>query len=148
MKLPAESPWDRPRFLPCAVRTEVAHGTVSQCKSTIARLGESLRVTQTRKEGGEGGGCGVPGGQQKNWRSKGSQSLTAAGHRAVVWSLQGDHEMYSNVLHLPHWNNVAPCWECDCMRPWTKGEPCPAGKSFKLIRPSEQSFEYIKNPGA
>ena len=76
------------------------------------------------------------------------QSLTAAGHRAVVWSLQGDHEMYSNVLHLPHWSNVAPCWECDCMRPLTKGEPCPAGKSFKLLRPSEQRFEYIKNPEA
>lgn len=76
------------------------------------------------------------------------ESLTAAGHRAVVWSVQGDHEMYSNVLQLPHWNNQAPCWECDCMRPLTKGEPCPAGKSFKLLRPSEQSFEYTKNPEA
>ena len=76
------------------------------------------------------------------------QPLTAAGHRAVVWSLQGDHEMFSNVLHLPHWNNEFPCWECDCQRPLTKGAPCPDGKSFKLIRQSEQNFEYIKNPEA
>lgn len=37
----------------------------------------------------------------------------AGGMKAIVWSVQGDHEMFSNSLHLPHWRNAHPCWECD-----------------------------------
>ena len=42
------------------------------------------------------------------------QQLSPTGHRCVLWSIQGDHEFFSNVLQLPHWNNAEPCWECNC----------------------------------
>ena len=42
------------------------------------------------------------------------KSLTPQGLRGCIWSLQGDHEFFSNVLQLPHWRNPNPCWECDC----------------------------------
>ena len=74
--------------------------------------------------------------------------LTPQGFKGVVWSIQGDHEMYSLVLGLPHWNSKFPCWECDCQQPLTKGEPCPEGKSFKLLREEEQAFEYLSHAEA
>ena len=46
---------DRPIDFPSEVRTEVAHGIASQRKSITAMEGEILRVTHTRKAGGEGG---------------------------------------------------------------------------------------------
>ena len=74
--------------------------------------------------------------------------LTPQGFKGVVWSIQGDHEMYSLVLGLPHWNSKFPCWECDCQQPLTKGKPCPEGKSFKLLREEEQAFEYLSHAEA
>ena len=34
--------------------------------------------------------------------------------KGCIFSIQGDHEFYSNVLKLPHWASHYPCWECDC----------------------------------
>ena len=64
--------------------------------------------------------------------------LTPGGHRAVIWSIQGDHDFFSNVLGLPHWMNSKPCWECDCSQDETNME-----KSFRNIRPSLQNFVFI-----
>ena len=44
------------------------------------------------------------------------QPLTHMGYRCVIWSIQGDHEFFSNVLGLPHWKNHSPCWECDALK--------------------------------
>ena len=41
------------------------------------------------------------------------QPLTNGGYRAVIWSIQGDQEFFSNTLQLPHWRNPSPCWLCD-----------------------------------
>ena len=41
------------------------------------------------------------------------QPLTPGQHRGITWSLQGDHEFFSNVVGLPHWQSHYPCWECD-----------------------------------
>ena len=71
------------------------------------------------------------------------QPLTPGHYRAVVWSIQGDHEMYSNTLQLPHWQSAAPCWSCDCQQPLVKGKPCPKGKSFKILKEEQQKFQYI-----
>ena len=43
------------------------------------------------------------------------QPLTHMRYRCVIWSIQGDHDFFSNVLELPRWNAAAPCWECDCL---------------------------------
>ena len=71
------------------------------------------------------------------------QPLTSDNYRGVVWSIQGDHEAYSNIWGLPHWQNRFPCWECDCQQPLTKGEPCPPGKSFKVLKEEDQKFETV-----
>ena len=76
------------------------------------------------------------------------QPLTQRGFRCCIWSVQGDQEMFSNILSLPHWNNYSPCHECDCMQPMIKKEPCPAGKSFKLLLANDQNYEYIDTPAA
>ena len=66
------------------------------------------------------------------------QPLTPYGLRCTVWSIQGDHEFFSNVLNLPHWNNMNPCWECDCVKDETIPE-----KHFRTIRPSLQNFVLV-----
>ena len=66
--------------------------------------------------------------------------LTPDGFKGVLWAIQGDHEMYSNVLGLGHWNNKFPCWECNAQQPLTKGKECPKGLSFKILRENEQKF--------
>ena len=70
------------------------------------------------------------------------------GYRAVIWSIQGDQDFYSNVLHLPHWNNKFPCFECDCQRPVFKKQPCPLGKSVKELRWEKQSYEHFDTAAA
>ena len=64
------------------------------------------------------------------------QQLTHQGYRCVIWSIQGDHDFFSNVLGLPHWNTLTPCWECDCLN----RHDVPFAKWVKNIRPSLQSF--------
>jgi hypothetical protein len=39
-------------------------------------------------------------------------SFLMGGIKAVIWQLEGDHEYFSNVLKLPHWNREHFCWEC------------------------------------
>ena len=68
------------------------------------------------------------------------QPLTGRGYRAVLWSIQGDQEMYSNVLHLPHWNSHNCCHACDAQQPFIKGKPCEKGKGFKELLPENQKF--------
>ena len=74
--------------------------------------------------------------------------LTPGNYRAVVWAVQGDHEMYSNTVHLPHWNATSPCWDCDCKQPFSKGTPCEKGKSFKIVKEGKQRFIYVDTKAA
>eukprot|EP00435_Cladocopium_sp_Y103_P053933 s605_g17.t1 len=76
------------------------------------------------------------------------QPLTGQGFRACIWSIQGDQEMFSLVLGLPHWNSYSCCAECDAQQPFIKGEPCPLGKSFKNLLPNDQNFEYVDTAAA
>ena len=96
-----------------------------------------------------------PWGGTKEWTLKGSPfhalkglPLTPGIYRAVVWAVQGDHEMYSNTLHLPHWNAGSPCWDCDCKQPFSKGTPCEKGKSFKFVKEEKQRFIYVDTKAA
>ena len=70
------------------------------------------------------------------------QPLVPGGYRAVIWSIQGDADFYSNTLKLPHWSSKNPCWECDCQRPLTKGRRCPPGNSVKILTESKQLFVF------
>jgi hypothetical protein len=58
--------------------------------------------------------------------------LVPGGFRCILWSIQGDNEMFANVLKLPHWRSHRPCWECDCTQSL---EHFPAEKHYKLLRP-------------
>lgn len=69
------------------------------------------------------------------------QPLTKGLHRGVIWSIQGDAEFLANVLKLPHWQNKFPCHECNCQKPIYKKEPCPPGKSVKIIKEEDQEFQ-------
>ena len=40
--------------------------------------------------------------------------LQSMAWKGCIFSIQGDHELYSNVLKLPHWASHYPCWDCDC----------------------------------
>ena len=69
--------------------------------------------------------------------------LTSTSMKGVIWSIQGDHEFFSNKLKLPHWRNHMPCWECDCVA--SNDNPA---KCFKTIRPSLQAFVSIDHKEA
>ena len=69
--------------------------------------------------------------------------LTSTLVKGVIWSIQGDHEFFSNTLKLPHWRNHMPCWECDCVA--SNDNPA---KCFKTIRPSLQAFVSIDHKEA
>ena len=56
--------------------------------------------------------------------------------------------MYSNTLHLPHWNATSPCWDCDCKQPFSKGTPCEKGNSFKIVKEEKQRFIYVDTKAA
>jgi hypothetical protein len=72
------------------------------------------------------------------------QPLAPGGFRGVLWSIQGDHEFFSNVLKLPHWNNYMPCWECDCTQDKdSDGLPAPLQKVFRAIQPQFQQWVYV-----
>jgi len=64
--------------------------------------------------------------------------LTPEGYSAALWSIQGDHEFFSNVLKLPHWRNQHPCWECDCTN-----DTGPLKKRYKTIQPNLQNWVYV-----
>jgi hypothetical protein len=61
------------------------------------------------------------------------QLLHPKGFRGMLWSFEGDHEYFSNVLKLPHWGRPKPCWECDADRK----DPL---KTWKNIRPDVQQW--------
>jgi len=69
--------------------------------------------------------------------------LTPFGWRCVVWSIQGDHEFFSNVLGLPHWRNRYPCWECDA-----SSDALPADKCVKTIQPGDTNFTLVTTHSA
>ena len=69
--------------------------------------------------------------------------LTPGNYRAVVWAVQGGHDMYSNTLHLPHWNAASPCWDFGCKPPFSKGIPCEEGNCFKIVKEEKQRFIYV-----
>lgn len=72
------------------------------------------------------------------------------GFRCTIWSIQGDHEFYSNVLGLPHWQNPKPCWECDAMNPRRKkgAAKIPEGKSIKLLEEKDQKYVSVDTKAA
>ena len=67
--------------------------------------------------------------------------LTEGRLKAVVWSIQGDHEFFANVLHLPHWRNAKPCWECDCTQ-------ADGPKPYTNLRVDTQNFEEVTSAEA
>lgn len=64
-------------------------------------------------------------------------------YKGIIWSVQGDHDMFSNVLKLPHWRNFQPCWECDCTN--ARG---PADKRYSVIQPRLQNWAIVTNAQA
>ena len=66
-----------------------------------------------------------------------------SGYKAVVWSIQGDAEFFSNHLGLPHWGSKHPCMECDCT-----SSSADESKWFKTIQMDKQSFKYTSNSEA
>ena len=67
----------------------------------------------------------------------------ATGYKAVIWSIQGDAEFFSNHLLLPHWASHFPCMECNCRQ----SEACPS-KCFKTIEMDKQNFVTVTNKQA
>ena len=76
------------------------------------------------------------------------QPLAPGSYRAVLWSIQGDADFYSNVLDLPDWSTRFPCWECDCQIPVYKKRRCPAGKSVKILTEGNQRSSYVNSAEA
>lgn len=60
---------------------------------------------------------------------KAGQALHPSAWKGHIFSIQGDHEFFSNVLKLPHWASHYPCWECDCQN----FAGCDAWKSMKEL---------------
>ena len=58
-----------------------------------------------------------------------------------LWSIQGDHDFFANVLHLPHWRNAKPCWECDCIQ-------ADGPKPYTNLRVDTQNFEEVTSAEA
>ena len=73
------------------------------------------------------------------------QPLTPGQHRGITWSLQGDHEFFSNVVGLPHWQSHYPCWECDAS---LKEEAKRHGKWVKEIEQDKQDFVRVTSKEA
>ena len=65
-------------------------------------------------------------------------------YKGILWSIIGDHEYFSNTLHLPHWNSKKPCWECDTQN----FLPCTFGKGYKEICLEKQRFKIISHAEA
>ena len=76
------------------------------------------------------------------------QPLVPGGYKGVLWAIQGDHEMFSNVLKLPHWRNFHPCWECDCCADSSKKFKVIARKTYTVIQPRLQEWIAISNADA
>ena len=72
----------------------------------------------------------------------------AKGLKGVLWSIQGDHEFFSNSLKLPHWASKSPCWECSCSKTLEKGK----NMWYKTLEKGKQGWkvssheECLKKP--
>ena len=71
--------------------------------------------------------------------------MSPGNHRGIIWSLQGDHEFFSNVVGLPHWQSNYPCWECDAS---LKEEAKRHGKWVKEIEQEKQNFVRVTSKEA
>jgi hypothetical protein len=86
---------------------------------------------------------------------KAGTPLTEGGFRLVVWSLQGDHDYFSNVLGLPHWRNDALCWACntrtsDPNTTWQNLMPNQQGWTCKTVEEARNdvpNHEFFLIPG-
>ena len=70
--------------------------------------------------------------------------LHCQGYRAVIWSILGDNEFFSNTLLLPHWASHFPCWNCDAQN-FAESEE---GKHVKQIRMDLQKFQLVTHAEA
>ena len=70
--------------------------------------------------------------------------LHCQGYRAVMWSILGDNEFFSNTLLLAHWASHFPCWNCDCQN-YPEAEE---GKHVKEIRMEKQKFNLVTHAEA
>ena len=61
----------------------------------------------------------------------------AKGLKGVLWSIQGDHEFFSNSLKLPHWASKSPCWECSCTKSLEKGKKM----CYKTLEKGKQGWK-------
>ena len=44
---------------------------------------------------------------------KAHQKIHPKGYRFIAWTIEGDHEFFSNTLKLPHWQSHCLCWNCN-----------------------------------
>ena len=70
--------------------------------------------------------------------------LQCQGFRAVVWSILGDNEFFSNTLLLPHWAGHFPCGNCDCQN-FAESEE---GKHVKELRMDKQKLNLVTHAEA
>ena len=70
--------------------------------------------------------------------------LHCQGYRAVIWSILGDNEFFSNTLPLPHLASHFPCWNCDAPN-FAESEE---GKHVKQIRMDLQKFQLVTHAEA
>lgn len=82
---------------------------------------------------------------------KAGMPLTSGNFKLVVWSLQGDHDYFSNVLRLPHWNCDALCWACNTessnpqttwkhLKPYQQGWICKTVEEARIDPPDHEFF--------
>ena len=67
----------------------------------------------------------------------------AKGYKGALWSIQGDHEFFSNPLKLPHWSSKKPCWECNASK-----DAVPANLWYKTLEKGKQAFKKVSNEEA
>ena len=70
--------------------------------------------------------------------------LQCQGFRAVIWSILGDNEFFSNTLLLPHWAGHFQCGNCDCQN-FAESEE---GKRVKEIRMDKQKLNLVTHAEA
>ena len=75
---------------------------------------------------------------------KAGQPLHPLSWKGHVFSIQGDHEFYSNTLKLPHWASHMPCWECDCQN-WADCDPNKSMKQLDLEKSSWTTFSHSEH---
>ena len=59
------------------------------------------------------------------YQDRGKPLYLGKGYKGILWSIIGDHDLFSNVVFPPHWSSHHPCWECDAenfegANPWKR----------------------------